>query len=204
MIVTEIRPQRRDTGKYNIFIDGEYAFALPPTDIAYFKIKEDHELKQETYDFIQENLIYIKAQDTALNYIGYKMRTEQQVREKLIEKEFSEKNIEKVIAFLQKYNYINDRTYAKSYIKQRQNSKPRSAFLLNRELKYKGVSEEVLQETFESVEIDEVEDALFWVEKKSRGVWPLDQKKEKQLIGFLQRKGYRYSIIKEAFAKMNE
>ncbi len=204
MLVTEIRPQRRDSGKYNIFIDGEYAFALYPQDIAYFKIKENQEIKKETYDFIEENLIYIKAQDTALNYIGYQMRTEQQVREKLAEKEFSEKNIEKVIAFLQKYNYINDRTYATTYIKQRQKSKPRSAFLLGRELKQKGVTEEVLQETLEAVEIDEVDDALFWVQKKSRGVWPLDQKKEKQLIGFLQRKGYRYGVIKDAFAKMDE
>ena len=36
MLVTEIRPQKRDETRYNIFIDGEYAFALPMQDILYF------------------------------------------------------------------------------------------------------------------------------------------------------------------------
>lgn len=43
MRVTAITQQRRDPSRYNIFIDGVYAFALPMQDILYFKLKEGQE-----------------------------------------------------------------------------------------------------------------------------------------------------------------
>ena len=70
MLVTAIVSQKHDNSKQNIFIDNVFAFALVSQDVAYFKLKEGCEISQEQYDFIQNNLIYIKAQDTALYYFG--------------------------------------------------------------------------------------------------------------------------------------
>ena len=56
MIVTAITQQKRDESKYNIFIDGEYAFALPMQDILYFKLKEGREVAEDTVNFIRQNL----------------------------------------------------------------------------------------------------------------------------------------------------
>lgn len=43
MRITAITQQKRDPSRYNIFIDGAYAFALPMQDILYFKLKEGQE-----------------------------------------------------------------------------------------------------------------------------------------------------------------
>ena len=40
MLITAITQQKRDPSRYNIFIDGVYAFALPMQDILYFKLKK--------------------------------------------------------------------------------------------------------------------------------------------------------------------
>lgn len=101
MLITAITQQKRDPSRYNIFIDGVYAFALPMQDILYFKLKEGQEAAEETIAFIRKNLIYIKAQDTALRFLGYKMRTVQEIRQKLLEKEFAEDVIAQVLAFLE-------------------------------------------------------------------------------------------------------
>ena len=58
MLITAITQQKRDPSRYNIFIDGEYAFALPMQDILYFKLKEGQEAAEETIAFIRKNLIY--------------------------------------------------------------------------------------------------------------------------------------------------
>lgn len=108
MRITAITQQKRDPSRYNIFIDGVYAFALPMQDILYFKLKEGQEAAEETIAFIRKNLIYIKAQDTALRFLGYKMRTVQEIRQKLLEKEFAEDVIAQVLAFLEKYGYADD------------------------------------------------------------------------------------------------
>ena len=80
MLVTAIIPQKKDPAKRNIFIDGEFAFSLIAQDVLYFKLREGEPIPQETFDIIQDNLIYIQAQDTALHYLGYKMRTEAELR----------------------------------------------------------------------------------------------------------------------------
>lgn len=205
MLVTAIMPQKRDENRYNIFIDGEYAFALPMQDILYFKLKEGQEAAEETIDFIRKNLIYIKAQDTALHFIGYKMRTVQEIRRKLAEKEFAEETIEEVIAFLEKYGYADDREYCRKYIREKLRMKPKSGYALKIELRQRGISSRIIDEVMGETEMDETGDAFRWLEKKSRGQWPLEnEKKKKQLYDFLLRKGYSYDIIGEAFQQMDK
>ncbi len=204
MIVTAITQQKRDESKYNIFIDGEYAFALPMQDILYFKLKEGQEAAEDTVNFIRQNLIYIKAQDTALHFLGYKMRTVKEIRRKLEEKEFAEDIIEQVLAFLEKYGYADDREYCRRYIREQLRLKPKSGYALGIELKQRGVSSAIVEEILAETEFDEAADAVRWLEKKSRGQWPPDLKKKKQLYDFLLRKGYSYDIIQEAFRQMQE
>ncbi len=203
MRITAITPQKRDPSRYNIFIDGEYSFALPMQDILYFKLKEGQEAAEETIAFIRKNLIYIKAQDTALHFLGYKMRTTQELRQKLTDKGFAEDVVAEVLAFLEKYGYADDREYCRRYIKETLRLKPKSGYALKLELRQRGISQGIVDEVLAETEIDEAGDALRWLEKKSRGQWE-DEKKKKQLFAFLQRKGYSYDTIREAFRQMEE
>ena len=205
MLVTAITQQKKDQTRYNIFIDGEYAFALPMQDILYFKLKEGREVPEETIEYIQNSLIYIKAQDTALHYIGYKMRTVKEIRMKLEEKEFSEEIIERVIEFLEKYGYADDREYCRKYIREKLRMKPKSGYALKIELRQRGISSRIIDEVMAETEMDEEGDAFCWLERKSRGNWPpADDKQKQKLYDFLLRKGYSYDIIGEAFREMNE
>jgi len=204
MMVTEISKQKRDPNKANVFIDGVFSFALHTQDIAYFKLKEGQEVSEEVVAFIQDNLVYMKAQDTALHYIGYRMRTEKEVRQKLQDKEYLPETIERVIEFSKKYRYINDEEYAKKYVQEKLRLKPEGAFALKMALLQKGIKEEICERVLTEAEMNEAEDALRWLEKKTRGIWPANDKKKKQLFDFLRRKGYGYEIINEAFRRMEE
>ena len=133
--ITAITQQVHHPERYSVFIDNQFAFGLIMQDILYFKLKEGEEIAQQTYDFIQNELVYVQAQNVALNYIGYKMRTEIEVRKKLTSKEFSEDVVERVIDFLIKYHYVDDIKYCESYIKQRLRLSPRGKYVLKMELK---------------------------------------------------------------------
>lgn len=199
MRVTAITEQKKDTGKRNIFIDGEYAFALPMQDIVYFKIKEGQEIAEGTVAFIRKNLVYIKAQDVALRMLGYKMRTIAEIRRKLEEKEFSEDIIEEVLAFLKKYGYADDREYCRKFIKERLRLQPKGAYALRMELRQRGIARSLIEEILAETQIDEEGDALRWLEKKTKGILPATPKEKKRLMDLLQRKGYSYSTIEAAF-----
>ncbi len=62
----------------------------------------------------QEN--YETARDFALRSLGMREQTEQQMRQKLIRREYSEEVIEAVIDFLKEYNYLNDERFLEQYI----------------------------------------------------------------------------------------
>lgn len=200
MIVTQITQQKRDKSKFNIYLDGEYVFALPADDMAYFKIKEGATIPEEKVEFIQTNLIYIKAQDAALHFISYKMRTVEEVRKKLEEKEYLPAVIDKVMGFLEKYGYTNDKEYAKKFIKERLRLNPKGGYMLKMELKQRGIKEQICEEALLEIAPDEVEGALYWLRKKTKnGLDLMDEKKKQKLYAHLGRKGYGYDVIKEAF-----
>ncbi len=197
--ITAITQQVHQPERYSVFIDGEFAFGLIMQDIVYFKLKEGEEIAQEKYDYIKNELVYIKAQDTALYYIGYKMRTETEVRKKLIEKNFTEDIIERVVEFLKRYNYVDDEKYCSSYIKERLRCNPKGKYALKMELKQRGVKESIICRALEQSDIDEFGDAVKLLEKRCYDLGDIDEKEKKRLIVFLQRRGYSYDIIKEAF-----
>jgi len=200
LIITAITQQKNNKDRYSVFIDDNFAFGLIMQDIVYFKLKQGEEISQEKYDFIQNELIYIQAQDIALHYIAYKMRTEQEVRKKLFEKEYTEYIIERVIHFLIEYHYIDDMKYCKSYIKQRLQCNPKGVYVLKMELKQRGIKQSIIDKAIENSDVDELNDAIKLLQKKCLYLDDIDEKNKKRLFAFLQRRGYSYDIIKEAFA----
>ncbi|USF29045.1 regulatory protein RecX [Clostridium sp. MD294] len=197
--ITAITQQLHHPERYSVFVNDSFAFGLPMEDITYFKLKEGEEITQSKYDFIKNELIYVKAQDTALYYIGYKMRTEKEVRVKLLEKGFTEDIIERVINFLIEYHYVDDEKYCESYIKQRLRCNPKGSYVLKMELKQRGIKDSIICRVIEQSNIDEFSDAVKLLEKKCFYLEEIDEKEKKRLISFLQRRGYSYDIIKESF-----
>ncbi len=201
MIVTKIQQQKKDPEKYNIYIDGEYAFALIMRDILYFKIKENMPIEEDKYNFIINETVYIKAQSKALDYLGYKMRTEYEIRRKLQEESYNEDVIERVVEFLKKYGYIDDLKYAQSYIRQVLRLKPMGSYGIKMKLREYGVKDIVIEEALFSMEIDEEEYAFELLKKKIGSKEDITDKEKKKYHDFLLRRGYSYDIIKSVFKK---
>ena len=88
MTVTKIEQQKKDKSRYSVYVDGEFAFGLIMEDILYFRLKEGEEIPREKYEYIMDTTVYIKAQDTAVRYLGYKMRTRREVENKLREAQY--------------------------------------------------------------------------------------------------------------------
>ena len=199
MFITAIEQQKKNSERYSVFIDGEFVFGLIKEDIMFFKLKEGEKIEEEKLDYIKNTVLYIKAQDRALNFLSYKKRTEKEIRKKLTEQEHEEDIIEKVIEFLKKYNYINDLDYAESFIRQCRNLKPKGKFEIYRKLRELGVEKDIIDEAFETEEYDEIEGAIGLLEKKLKDRRIVDFKEKKRLHDFLTRRGYSYDIIKEVF-----
>lgn len=202
MIITKIEKQKNNNKRYSIFIDNEFAFGIDEIDLLYYKLKENEPLDNEKYEYILNKLLLKRAKDKALKYLGYKMRSKNQVIKKLQEYEFPSNVIDKVIRVLEKYNYINDEDFAKAFIKDKLNLKGHGVFKISYDLKMLGVDEEIFKKyLYDDEFINEGEKAKDLLLKKlgNKNIEDLDYKEKQKIYAYLARRGFSYDSIKKAF-----
>ena len=196
MRITAITAQKKRENRYNVFIDNEFAFGIDGVDLLYYKLKEGEELSEERYNLILNELIFIKARETALRYIDYKQRTEKEVVKKL-SGEYSPEIIGRVIELLKKYGIIDDNKYTELFVKDCLNLKGWGERRILTELALRGIPREKAEPYLENTDDIMLEKAKKLIEKRVKGKIT-DMKEYKKHFDFLLRRGFDYNTAKAA------
>lgn len=136
------------------------------------------------------------AFDSAINLLSYQDRTEKQLHNKLRNKEYSDAEIEEAFVKLREYGYLNDERYANNYHNAQARNK--GARRIKLELLQKGISGSIVNEEFASNEHDEVSSILHIIEQRYSDADFTDDKQQRRIFGFFQRRGFSYDDIKTA------
>ncbi|OOF44574.1 recombination regulator RecX [Rodentibacter trehalosifermentans] len=122
------------------------------------------------------------ALNYVINLLSRREYSEFELRNKMQEKAFSEEQIEDVLAYCQQKNWQNDKRFAENYI----NSRSQRGYGVNRirqELRQlKGISNDIIEETFEESRIDWGALALVVLRKKFPNYGEKQTPKMKQKI----------------------
>ena len=137
----------------------------------------------------------------AMKLLDIRKRSVFEMKNRLRRKEFEEEIINEVIKELFEYGYLNDEEFAEAYINDRINFNPRGSFLVKKELREKGIAENIVNEKIKELfpEEKEMELAKKAAEKKRETLnKDLEKNKIYQKTGsYLQGKGYSAYIIRE-------
>jgi len=197
-IITSIEPQKRK-GRYNIFLDEEFAFGADKETIFHFGLRKNDELSEEKIKEIRDYDEFNLGKKTAFSFLGYKPRTERELRKKLKEKKISEKNIEKTLKVLKDLKYLDDGQYAKMYLEEKLSHKPAGKRLISMKLSEKGIKKEVIEKVMasqysEDKEKKKAKELLAKYIKKVKAKSDLDKKQK--CYRYLLSKGFDYEIVK--------
>ncbi|MDP8233778.1 MAG: regulatory protein RecX [Candidatus Saelkia tenebricola] len=132
--------------------------------------------------------------------LKYRPRSEYEIRSRLKIRGYEDEEIKEVINKFKKLDLIDDFNFAKFWINFRVSHNPKSMFYIEMELKKKGLSDEIIKKTFEEFKnIDEKDLAFRLIEKKVRNLGKVKDPlvKERRLYAYLQRRGFKYGLIKE-------
>ncbi|MDO4300021.1 MAG: RecX family transcriptional regulator [Clostridia bacterium] len=201
MIITDIKTQAKNENKVSIFIDGKFAFGMEKSDCSFMGLKTGNEISREKYDYIMDNTIYTKAYQKADRYIGFKMRTEKEVRDKLKEEDYNEDIIERVIASMIKYKYINDEAYALMYARDCKNIKKWGPQRIKTELYKRGISAAETNKALEELDISDTDEIIETLLEKRIKNTPIDLKEKQRHFNFLLRRGFNSDNIKRVLNK---
>lgn len=192
--ITSITPQKRK-GRVNINIDGEYSFAIFETALVDFDLYKNKELTEAEIKKIKEADDISKCLNAAYNYLSYRPRSEQEIRDKLKEK-YQAALIEKTVVKLKELKYLNDNDFARLWVDSRGASRGKIA--LKNELLKKGVAKNIIESTLESINSgEELENAKALIESKSKYKNLTKNEAYKRVAPYLQRRGYSYNTVKK-------
>jgi len=196
--ITRIETQKRNKKRRSIFLDGEFAFGLDEELVYRYDLREGSTIDMSTLGRILEAEEFKNAKDRALRLLGYRARSEKELRDKLIQSGYDEDTIQRVIDEMKCLKFVNDDEFAAMFIRDRLRMRPCGSHLLKHELKQKGVSDEIIEKSLKEAysEKSQIELALELANKKKKSYRNIDTHKErKRIADFLSRRGFDWEII---------
>ncbi|MCX5699979.1 MAG: regulatory protein RecX [Candidatus Omnitrophica bacterium] len=138
-----------------------------------------------------------KAKNYAFLLLKFRLRSVNELVERLKRKGFTEERSREVVSFLEEKKFVDDKLFAKSWI----NARLKRPFGLRRirlELKAKGVDKEVVEEEIGNISEDYTEteivaDLIKVKLKRLKGIEPVVAKG--RIYGYLVRRGFSPEIV---------
>jgi len=177
-----------------VFLDGKFAFSLE-VELA---LKENLRVGQELSDGQAEALArsdcFQRCLDAAARFLTYRPRSEAELRERLLRRDFASNSVEAVLKLLKERGLMDDVTFAQFWRDSRESLSPRSRWLTKLELKQKGVAEGIIDRVVEAVDDDD--SAYRAATRKLRGLPQTDYQSFRRRLGeYLKRRGFGYGVI---------
>ena len=191
--ITAIKIQRKNKERVNIYLDGEFSFGLSRIVAGWLQIgtvldeKKIEALKADD----EREQAYIRA----LNFLSYRSRSAKEIEQNLRKYKVPESLIPETIERLKRNNFVNDTSFAKEWIENRNNFRPRGKRALRLELRQKGIDNEDVQDILDEL-VDEESLAYKAGLKKAKKLANLEWQDFRRKLGaFLARRGFPYSVI---------
>jgi regulatory protein len=196
--VTDIKPQKRQ-GRFNIYLDGKYSFAVSAESLVKAGLSINQEISPETVEKLIKDDEFGKTFDNSLKFISFRPRSEKELRDWFKRKEVGEETQKLVVKKLKHLGFLNDEEFTKWWIEQRTEFHPSGMRLIKMELKQKGIPDDIISGFMndDSRFKNEKELAKRVIEKKLPRLKNYKgQELRKKLQNLLAQRGFSWETIK--------
>ena len=189
--ITALTLQKQNRDRVNVFLNDEFAFGLSKYVAAWLKVGQVLG-EEKIAQLLADDEIEVSYQ-RALKFLAHRIRSKQEVVQRLRKYQTPADVVEVVLSRLEEKEYLNDEAFARAWVENRIEFRPRSTFLLRQELRQKGVEDVVIDVVLETLDDETLAQSA--AEKYLRKIENIDdeQKFRQKLYGHLARKGFTYA-----------
>lgn len=181
-----------------MYVDEKYAFSLNHAQLLDQRIHAGLELTEERLAELKHISEFGKAYERALMYAMLRPRSLREMQDYCRRKKWSPEDADAIIDKLAARRYVDDRTFARSWVENRALNKSTSQRKLRLELKQKGVADDVIAEVLAASSYNE-DKALRDIIAKKRKLSRFKDDNQK-LMEYLARQGFGFDDIKNALS----
>lgn len=209
MKVTNLKFTRRGD-RISIYIDEKFTLSLEKNLVVDLGIYKGLGVTKRDIKGWERVDMCERLYKNVLNLITRRPRSKREIylylERKLFKVEEKERIVQKVLLKLEKQGYIDDLSFATWWVNERMSYKPRGKFLIQQELRQKGVNHDIIARAIEKAGLDsekEMEYALKLGKKKKKFLGNLKNDKDKRkFFNYLIGKGFGYSVIRRVYEKL--
>lgn len=201
--ITEIKTQIKSKERVSIFIDGAYRFSLHMDVLIDYGLSVGSEITEDLLEQIESKDELKKAYAKGIDIVSRRLHTEKEVWDKLRDKDYSLRTIDKTIEKLKEYGYIDDKAFLDYYLSFKSSSQgPRK---IKYDLKKKGIADYLIEYALEGLKDDAYSNCMALAASRLEGMSNTLEmsKKYRRLAGFLERKGFSFATVKEVLRDLN-
>ncbi len=196
-IITKIKSQKNKK-RVNIYLDDKFGFGLGLENFVRLGLKVGRELTKTEIKEILKKAEFQKTLDKLLRFATLRPRSEKEINIWLRKYKVHQSIIPDLFNKLKRLKLLDDKKFAKWWVEQRMNFRPKSKRIINYELRSKGISKNIIEDVLSEVKIDEGKIAKEMLTKKTYKWEKLPKFEARRKMGeFLARKGFGWSAIKD-------
>lgn len=199
-VITKIETQKR-AGRYNVYLDGRYAFPVSEDVLVRFRLFKGSEVNDQLREQLENADQQSQAWGVALGYISYQQRTEKETIDYLVKKEYDPETIDAVVGRLKEELVLNDKHYAYSYVRTMRRTSDKGPTVIRRTLQQKHVAptyvDEALADEYDlDAQLTKLAELVPKLQRQYRKETPRlqRQKVQKRLVD----RGYSFDVVGEA------
>jgi len=185
----------------NVFLDGSFAFSLEAEVAMKKNLKLEQELSEDEIEALTGADLFHRCLNAAFRYLGYRPRSEAELRERLKRRGFEAGNVEAVLTRLREQGLVDDLAFAQFWKDNRETFRPRSQWLTRLELRRKGVTDNIIDQVV--ADVDDEDSAYRAAQSRAHRLPDSDYEGFRhRLGGYLKRRGFGYSVINNTVERL--
>ncbi len=192
--ITAIRAKKGRGKRLDILLDGKFAFSLEADVAAKEGLQIEQMLSADEIDTLTKSDHLQQCLNAAKRYLGYRPRSEAELRKKLSQRGFDRDTQEAVVTRLKDQGLVDDMAFAQFWKENRESFNPRSRRLTRLELRRKGLDDGIIDQVVAT--IDDGDGAYRVALNKVRSLPHSDYQNFRRRLGeHLRRRGFSYGVI---------
>ncbi|TFG66976.1 MAG: RecX family transcriptional regulator [Gemmatimonadales bacterium] len=201
--ITRIESSPRPSGARAVFVDGVLFCVVPGETVARLDLEVGARVSPQTLRELEATASQAGALEAAFRLLAYRARSRIELERRLRRSGYPAPAVDAAVVRCMELGYLDDRSFALAYVRDRLKLRPRGRRVLAAELCRKGVEQEdaaaAIEMAFAEADLGEAELAHQLAQKRVHSLAGLAQPvARRRLTAYLARRGFPPAIIREA------